>query len=89
MWRQVKSGPSTRVDYLENKFTERNQLDDKIALWLGGEFLALQLYNSYLKYQCMDYFREQQCKMAKYMEEIFGDLLLKDFLKEHPRKKGK
>ena len=26
--------------------------------------------------------------MAKYMEEIFGDLLLKDFLKEYPMKKG-
>ena len=32
--------------------------------------------------------RQQQLKMAKYMEEIFGDLLLKDFLKEYPMKKG-
>ena len=28
-------------NYLENKFNNRNQVDDKIALGLGGWFLSL------------------------------------------------
>ena len=32
--------------------------------------------------------RNQQLKMAKYFDEILGDMLLKDFLPSHPMKKG-
>ena len=32
--------------------------------------------------------RQQQLKMAKYFDEILGDMLLKDFLPENPMKKG-
>ena len=60
------------------------------------EKLALNDYKDYnltyrllaLGFKYLEIFREQQCKMAKYMDEIFGDLLLKDFLPNHPRKKG-
>jgi len=32
--------------------------------------------------------KQQQLKMAKMMKKIFGDLLLTEFLKDYPRKKG-